>query len=121
MAIYVYSGQVSSGISLTDDNMCVLYGGTALDTSVESDHCLNVSGVASETDVSQGSMFVYSAGKADGTQINLGRMWVFSGAVVNWTIVSSGGTVFISGIATPTAATILSLFSCRMKKVSARL
>ena len=70
MAIYVYSGQVSSGIDLTNTNMYVLYGGSALDTSVESGSYLYVSGVASETDVSRAGMFVYSGGRTDFTQVN---------------------------------------------------
>jgi len=81
MAIFVSSGQVSSGIILNNDSMYVYSGGTAVDTTVEN-----------------GVLNVSSGGAADFTRISAnGGVNVYNGGAVRDTTVVSGGYLGIGG------------------------
>ena len=90
--VYVFSGQVSSGVVLENDGrMYVSSGGTATDTTVSS-HCqVNVErgGFADLTTISNGGwMNVGSGGSADRPILSGGTLYVYSGGTatnVEWT------------------------------------
>jgi len=100
MGYEVSSGQVSSGITLTNDYMYVLSGGTAKGTEVNEAGSMHLEGGASATDTTvneAGSMSV--AGSAYKTVLNgsgywmPGKMNVLDGGVANSTTVNSGGSM----------------------------
>ena len=98
MSYYVSSGQVSSGISLSNWHaMYVSSGGTADSNFVNSGGWMYVSsgGTANNTAVnSYGSMHICSGGTADSTMLNArGFLVVESGGTANNTIVNSRGSM----------------------------
>ena len=111
MSYDVSPGQVSSGISLTDDDMYVSSGGVATATVVNSGGsvCVAEGAMATRTTVNEsGSMTV--AGAANDTVVNgsgyrsPGIVSIVSGGTADHTAVNSGGSVCVEngGIASAT-------------------
>ena len=113
MGYEVSSGQVSSGITLTNDYMFVFSGGTAKETAVNEAGSMHLEEGASATDTTvneAGSMSV--AGVAHKTVLNgsgywsPGKMSVLDGGAASSTTVNSGGSMSVEKGGTADATTV---------------
>jgi len=114
MLYYVDSGEVSIGISLTeDDEMDVLRGGVAKDTTVNNGGCMYVDpgAEANDTTVNNGGSMYVDGGTANNTIVNGAGFWesgelYVSGGVVVFTIVNSAGDLFLDQDSIATTTTL---------------
>ena len=108
MDIHVYSGQTSTGIVLTGQNMIVSSGGTAIDTTIRNHHVMDVysGGVATSTTVDVGIMNC-SGGHAYYAYVGSdGTLWIESGGLVTYGTLTSGGMATVSDKAQVTSLTL---------------
>ena len=102
----VYAGETSTGITLEGDQMYVYNGGTALETVVDQDGSLTIydGGVAQDTQVNgyyddddllvHGEMYVSGYGVASNTTVEGGALYL-DGGEAHDTVLSDGGYCYV--------------------------
>ncbi len=116
---HIYSGMVSSGLTLSNDYMYIYSSGTANYTTVNSGGNIYISsgGTANSTTVnSDGKMYISSGGTANNTTVNgkvydyasyyTGDMYIYTGGTANNTAVNSGGSMRIDSGGTANSTTV---------------
>jgi len=108
---HIYSGMVSSGITLSDeDYMYISSGGNAENTTVNEWGGIIIfdSGTANSTTVNfNGYMYIYSGGTANSTTVNsYGHMYIDSGGTANSTTINSYGHMLIYSGGTANSTTV---------------
>ncbi|MBR4674149.1 MAG: AIDA repeat-containing protein, partial [Victivallales bacterium] len=108
--IIIKKGQVSSGLTIENDNLTVYSGGTAVGNTVNGGGTLNVDGggTAVSTTVNEhGELWVFSGGTAVSTTVNyLGYLNVSSGGTAIGTTVNYFGDLNVSSGGTAVGTTL---------------